>query len=283
MDASMKLPLDEAGDERVQVRLLPTLRLNLTSVQMEGMPDKSYEQSLRARFEAGDVDRCDDVDTLLMEIAATPAGDRKPHKYLFDLARRHLGGAVGAGSEVGTISSDHWNDVERLRLGVLALSLIDSAKSDHWFYRDLIEEAYEQARNGVLQPDGHNIFDLCRALATERPLNLKRAATRGTRLAPERLQLVASIAYYLHLRNDGVVKMPTEFVGALWGLKDESARNTGSTVIRALVNMGLLKKVKSHVPQKSVAEHRFCMNRRDLFDPPLESEGVTDDMDDSEL
>lgn len=283
MDESLKLPLDDAGDERAQIHLLPTLRDNLTAIEMDGMPDKSYEQSLRARFEAGDIDDRDDVDELLMEIAATPAGERKPHKYLFDLARRHLGGTMRAGSEVGTISSAHWHDVERLRLGVLALSLIDSVKCVHWFQQDLIEEAYEQARNGVLQPEGHNIFDLCRALANERPLNLTQAATRGTRLAPERLQIVASIAYYFHLRNDGVVKMPTEFVGALWGLKGESARNVGSTVIRALVNVGLLKKAKNHVPMKSVAVYRFCENRRDLYDPPLDSEEVTDDIEDSDL
>lgn len=268
--ASARMESVYVEDAEETIHLMPSLRTNLPADMMAGMPTPNEETQWRERARNGELWNGDELsDGVLWDILILEPKDRKPFSYLFFLADEHLEEAMERSDKpVSTISPTELIDVERFRKGVLALALINSNKDREWFTPTLTELEYRAVRGSVKHPGEHNIFDYCRELAEERPIQLKPDGFGVSEALLVELQYVASIAYHLHIKNDGSVKMPTKFVGAMWGLRDGSARNCGSKFIKALVAAGLLKQVKPHVPNERVAEYRFMVNRTDLYSPP---------------
>lgn len=249
--------------------LCESLRTSMLKSETKGMPSVDAEMTFRRMAESGEWDpSLSPGHELIWEILDQDVWERRPFTYLFELARRHLGESTDGDGP--TLEAEDWefHAVELFRVQVLSLALINPGSSSEWFHKDLIEEMYVYARSKVKHPKGSHIFHYAVSLARRYPISLSMNAF-NTRIERERLELCASIAYRLHvLCGGGAIKIPTELLGQVWGLEDESARNCGSALLKVLENGGLLKRTKAHVAGRLAAEFKFQANMNHLYRVP---------------
>lgn len=249
--------------------LFPTIRNNLLISEMELMPSQKVENQWRSMAKDGQIPREHGYGAILNKALATPPADRKPHEYLFDLARVIVGRHLAFRLPILTLQAEDLQELEWLREGVLCLALVDTVRHPEWFDRDALTMDLENACRKVKHPDDSDIFGLAAAYAEETPITLTEEVTGLTAAKPDRLVLAASIAFYLHRLSDGKpFTYPSERLGNLWGYKEEVARRNGRTVLRLLENAGLVEVVSAAVACHRSIEYRFCEKRSDLFKLP---------------
>ncbi len=267
------------SDTMPGVVLLPTLRSNLISSQMEAMPSLDLEgrwrgiavpgaeplEFLSKTYSSIAVDYRKAVHGIVWRALTTPPNMREPFRYTFDLARSLLAIHAKAAKAVKAVPpAEYRKIVEMLIDGVLSLSLIGT-KSDEWFDRETIWLEFAGAWDKIRCPEGMSPIEFAFKKAQASPLELTEVWATLSAADPGRLTLVASAAWYLQDdEKDGEFFMPVENVGELIGVRGTAAAMAGSRILYELRMGGLLIVTQKEGPNRA-RRYKFAVKRSDLF------------------